>query len=93
LPGVHLRAEVVEAHPRSVTPRPAGCLRPLPPDTLKGIRDRAILATLLYHGIRREELCLLTIGDMQTHEGVMHLRIQGKRDKSVTSLCIPWRSG
>jgi integrase/recombinase XerD len=28
------------------------------PDTLKGVRDRAILATLLYHGIRREELCL-----------------------------------
>jgi site-specific recombinase XerC len=26
-------------------------------DTLKGIRDHAILATLLYHGIRREELC------------------------------------
>jgi integrase/recombinase XerD len=52
-----------------------------PPDTLKGIRDRAILATLLYHGIRREELCLLAIGDMQTHQGVMHLRIQGKRDK------------
>ena len=25
-------------------------------DTLKGVRDRAILATLLYHGIRREEL-------------------------------------
>jgi hypothetical protein len=24
-------------------------------DTLKGVRDRAILATLLYHGIRREE--------------------------------------
>ena len=25
-------------------------------DTLKGIRDRAILATLLFHGIRREEI-------------------------------------
>jgi site-specific recombinase XerD len=24
-------------------------------DTLKGVRDRAILATLLYHGIRREK--------------------------------------
>jgi integrase/recombinase XerD len=23
-------------------------------DTLKGVRDRAILATLLYHGMRRE---------------------------------------
>ena len=28
-----------------------------PADTLKGLRDRAILATLLYHGMRREELC------------------------------------
>jgi site-specific recombinase XerD len=26
--------------------------------TLKGKRDRAILSTLLYHGIRREELAI-----------------------------------
>ena len=52
-----------------------------PPDTLKGVRDRAILATLLYHGIRREELCLLRVRDMQSREGVMHFRIKGKRDK------------
>jgi site-specific recombinase XerD len=52
-----------------------------PPDTLKGVRDRAILATLLYHGIRREELCLLRLKDLQSREGVMHLRIQGKRGK------------
>ncbi len=32
-----------------------------PDDTLKGVRDSAILATLLYHGIRREELCSLKI--------------------------------
>ena len=51
------------------------------PDTLKGVRDRAILATLLYHGIRREELCLLRLRDMQTREGVMHFRIKGKGDK------------
>ncbi len=51
------------------------------PDTLKGVRDRAILATLLYHGIRREELCLLRIRDMQSRQGVVHLRVKGKRDK------------
>jgi integrase/recombinase XerD len=28
-----------------------------PVHTLKGKHDRAILATLLYHAIRREELC------------------------------------
>jgi integrase/recombinase XerD len=52
-----------------------------PPDTLKGRRDRAILATLLYHGIRREELCLLRLRDMQSRQGVMHFRIKGKRDE------------
>jgi integrase/recombinase XerD len=52
-----------------------------PPDTLKGVRDCAILATLLYHGIRREELCLLRLKDLQRSEGVMHFRIHGKRGK------------
>jgi integrase/recombinase XerD len=52
-----------------------------PADTLKGVRDRAILATLLYHGIRREELCGLRVKDMQSREGVKHFRVKGKRDK------------
>lgn len=51
------------------------------PDTLKGVRDRAILATLLYHGVRREELCLLRLRDVQSRQGVMHFRVKGKRDK------------
>ncbi len=51
--------------------------------SLKGIRDRAILATLLYHALRREELCKLTVRDF-THErkGVRHLRISGKGEKT-----------
>src|ERR1700730_5740732 len=52
-----------------------------PRDTLKGVRDRAILATLLYHGIRREELCGLRVKDIQSRQGVVHFRIKGKRDK------------
>ena len=52
-----------------------------PADTLKGQRDRAILATLLYHGLRREELCRLRLRDIQSREGVIHLRVTGKRDK------------
>jgi len=52
-----------------------------PLDTLKGVMDRAIFAALLYHGIRREELCLLCLGDMQTRQGVMHLKVRGKRSK------------
>jgi integrase/recombinase XerD len=50
-------------------------------DTLKGVRDRALLATLLYHGLRREELCGLRVKDIQSRQGVMHFRIKGKRDK------------
>jgi integrase/recombinase XerD len=52
-----------------------------PADTLKGVRDRAILATLLYHGIRREELCGLRVKDVQSRQGVVHFRIKGKRAK------------
>jgi len=48
---------------------------------LKGKRDRAILATLLYHGLRREELCRLRVKDLQNGQGVTHFRIKGKRDK------------
>jgi integrase/recombinase XerD len=50
-------------------------------ETLKGQRDRAILATLLYHALRCEELCTLTVGDIQQREGVPHLRVEGKGDK------------
>jgi integrase/recombinase XerD len=52
-----------------------------PADTLKGMRDRAILATLLYHGIRREELCGLRVKDLHSRQGVLHFRIKGKRAK------------
>lgn len=49
---------------------------------LKGKRDRAILSTLLYHGIRREELAKLKVKDYnQTRRGVPHLRIKGKGGK------------
>lgn len=51
------------------------------PDTIKGKRDRAILAVLLYHGIRREELCALKVKDIQSREGVIHFKIHGKGGK------------
>src|SRR3989442_12111904 len=50
-------------------------------DTRKGKRDRAILATLLYHGLRREELCRLRVRDLQQREGVLHFRVHGQGDK------------
>jgi site-specific recombinase XerD len=51
--------------------------------SLKGVRDRAILATLLYHGLRREELCKLNVTDYR-HErrGVQHLKVTGKGEKT-----------
>lgn len=51
------------------------------PLTLKGIRDRAILAVLLYHGLRREEAALLRVNDIQERRGIKHLRIHGKGGK------------
>ena len=51
--------------------------------SLKGKRDRAILATLLYHALRREELCHLKVKDAR-HErrGVAHLKVSGKGEKT-----------
>lgn len=51
------------------------------PDTLQGMRDRAILSTLLYHALRRAELCTLKVGDLQMRRGVLHLRVHGKGGK------------
>jgi site-specific recombinase XerD len=52
------------------------------PETLKGQRDRALLSVLLYHGLRREELCLLKVRDIHDRRGVPHLRIHGKGGKT-----------
>ncbi len=49
--------------------------------TLKGKRDRAILAVLLYHGLRRAELCALSRRDIEQRRGVNHLRVEGKGAK------------
>jgi len=52
-----------------------------PEDTVKGRRDRAILAILLYHGLRRQELCNLCVKDYQRRTGVMMFHVHGKRKK------------
>lgn len=51
------------------------------PGSLKGKRDRALLSVLLYHGLRREELCQLKVRDIHARRGVLHLRIHGKGNK------------
>lgn len=52
------------------------------PETIKGKRDRAILSTLLFHGLRREELCSLKVRDLQLRRGVARLRVHGKGGKT-----------
>jgi site-specific recombinase XerD len=52
-------------------------------DTIKSKRDRAILSTLLFHALRREELCKLKVKDAQhTRKGVPHLKVSGKGGKT-----------
>ena len=63
-------------------------------DSLKAKRDRALLATLLYHALRREELCKLSVKDFR-HErrGVAHLKIFGKGSKTRYVPLHPAASG
>ena len=51
------------------------------PSSIKGQRDRAILAVLLYHGLRREEAAQLRVEDIQERRGIQHLHIRGKGGK------------
>ncbi len=52
-----------------------------PLDTLKGKRDRAILAVLLYHALRRAELCALRVCDYALRRGVQTIAVHGKGGK------------
>ena len=49
--------------------------------SLKAVRDRAIVSILFYHALRREELCRLRIKDIHERRGVKHLRVYGKGAK------------
>jgi site-specific recombinase XerD len=49
--------------------------------TLKGKRDRAILAVLLYHALRRAELCSVCVEDYALRRGVPTLAVHGKGGK------------
>jgi site-specific recombinase XerD len=62
--------------------------------TLKGKRDRAMLATLLYHALRRDELCKLTVKDSRhSRRGVPHLKVSGKGGKTRYLPLHPVASG
>jgi site-specific recombinase XerD len=52
-------------------------------EAVKDKRDRAILSTLLFHALRRDELCKLKVKDArQTRRGVPHLKVSGKGEKT-----------
>jgi integrase/recombinase XerD len=52
-------------------------------ESIKSRRDRAILSTLLFHALRREELCKLKVKDARRErKGVPHLKVSGKGGKT-----------
>jgi integrase/recombinase XerD len=52
-------------------------------DDIRDKRDRAILSTLLFHALRREELCKLKVKDFRyVRKGVPHLKVTGKGGKT-----------
>jgi len=62
--------------------------------SLKGKRDRAMLATLLYHALRRNELCRLKVKDFkQERRGVPHIKVSGKGGKTRYAPLHPAASG
>jgi integrase/recombinase XerD len=60
--------------PRALLNAPSG-------DTLKGKRDRAILAVFLFHAVRRGELCALKVKHFSERRRVKHFSIYGKGSK------------
>jgi len=62
-----------------------------PPDTLRGTRDRMALAVLVGAGLRRGELCALTVEHIQQREGRWIIAsMVGKRNKSRTIPIAKW---
>jgi integrase/recombinase XerD len=54
-----------------------------PDDSTRSKRDRDILSTLLFHALRREELCKLKVRDFRhARKGVPHLKVSGKGGKT-----------
>jgi integrase/recombinase XerD len=61
---------------------------------IRGRRDRAILSTLLFHALRREELTKLKVKDFRhARKGVPHLKVAGKGGKTRYLPLHPGTSG
>jgi len=60
------------------------------PETLEGLRDRAILSVGLQVGLRRAEIAALTVGDLHQNRGYDSLRVirkGGRRDALAINRC------
>jgi site-specific recombinase XerD len=77
------KAETAEGKTPALGDHQARKLLDAPPDDLiKSKRDRAILSTLLFHALRRDELCKLKVKDAHhARKGVPHLKVSGKGGK------------
>jgi integrase/recombinase XerD len=54
-----------------------------PSDTLRGMRDRAILAVLLYTGGRRSAICAIKVGDLLQELGNHFVVLHEKSDRRI----------
>lgn len=52
-----------------------------PSDSVKGLRDRAIIACFLYSAMRAEELTRLKVKSLVEIRGALYFRVRGKRNK------------
>lgn len=73
-----------------LSPKEARSLLDAPPtNTLRGIRDRAILATLLYTGARRSAICKICIGHLLSEAGIYYVLLHEKGDRRIRAPLHP----
>ena len=76
------KAQLVEGSTPAISDEQMRLLLNAPDEsTLKGLRDKAILITLAYHGLREAELCSLRVQDLSMRDGVVQFRVHGKGNK------------
>lgn len=74
LQGEGKTAALTAAEARALLDAPAG-------DSLGALRDRALLAVALYHGLRRQEIAQLRLDRIVRREGYRTLEVHGKGGK------------
>ncbi len=75
------RPRATPASPRGLTPSNIKKLLEVIPDTPSGLRDRAIILTLILTGRRRTEILNLKVGDLSQEGATTYYRYRGKAGK------------